>query len=109
MHVVMRRDRRAVEGGRLVMPAAESGFDFLVDAMTDRLHDLCFDNVPLRIDSNFDDDVAGEASGKLGTIHGRIGIDGWISHVHIVPENGPINDAAERRACFGIDRSFFGS
>ncbi len=52
MHVVPGGNRSAVEGGGLVVPAAEGSLDLLVDAMADRLHDPGFDDVALGVDGH---------------------------------------------------------
>ena len=74
MHVVLAGDGRAVERGRLVMPAAQRGLDLFVDPVADRLHDLGFDDVALGVDRDLDYHVALQVPGKLGTVHRRI----WI-------------------------------
>ena len=57
VYVVPGGDWRAVERGRLVVPAAQSGLDLFVDPVADCLHNFGFDDVALGVDRDFDDDV----------------------------------------------------
>src|SRR5712691_1043945 len=50
MYVVPGGDGRAVERGRLVVPAAQGGLDLFVDPVADRLHNFGFDDVALGVD-----------------------------------------------------------
>ena len=93
MHIVVGGYGRAIQRGRLIMPAAEGGFDFFVDSMADSLHDFGFDYVALRIDGDLDDNVADEVARKLGAIDGRIGIDGREGDVHFMADDGSVDDA----------------
>jgi hypothetical protein len=102
MHVMMRGDRSSIERGWLIMPPAKSGLDFLVNPVADGLNDFRVDNVTFRVDGDFNDHVAGEVVRKLGAVDG-LGKDDGISDVHIVAKDWPIDEAAERRARFGVE------
>ena len=58
VHVDVRRYRSAIERGRLEVPSAHGGFDLLVDAVADRLHDFGFYHVALGVDGHDDHDIA---------------------------------------------------
>jgi len=94
MYVVPGGYRRAIERGRLVVPAAEGGLDLFVDAVADRLHNFGFDNVPLRIDCHLDNHVAHQITRKLGAIHGRVWKHGWIRDVDFVAGDRSVNQGA---------------
>src|SRR3981081_162539 len=81
VYVVSGGDRRAVEGGWLIVPAAQGGLDLFVDPVADRLHDLGFDDVALGVDRDFNDDVALQVPRKLGPRYRRIRIHDWIRDV----------------------------
>src|SRR6266576_6858012 len=104
MYVVPRGDGRAVERGRLVVPAAQGGLDLFVDPVADRLHNLGFDDVALGVDRDFDDDVALQVAGKLGARYGRIWIHDWIGYVDFMAGDRPVNHchSAQRRSGAGV-------
>ncbi len=58
VHVDVRRYRSAIERGGLEVPAAHGGFDLLVNAVANCLHDLGFYNIALRVDGRDDHDIA---------------------------------------------------
>lgn len=107
MHVVMRGDRRSIERGWFVMPVAKSGFNLFVDAVTNRLHDFCVDDIALCVDRNLNDYVAGEVARNLGAID-RIRKNDRVCNVHVVAKDWPVDKAAKRRACFGVKFASFG-
>src|ERR1700693_1049943 len=91
VYVVPGGDWRAVERGRLVVPAPQGGFDLFVDPVADRLHDFGFDDVAMGIDRDFDDDVTLQVPGKLGSRYGRIWIHDRIRHVDFMAGNRSVN------------------
>src|SRR6266849_10386755 len=104
VHVVPGSDWRAVERGRMVVPAAKGGLDLFVDPVTDRLHNFGFDDVALGVDRNFDDDVALQVPGKLGARHGRIWIHDRIRDVDFMTSDRSVNrsHSAQRRPSAGV-------
>src|ERR1700674_2894261 len=104
VYVVPGGDWCAVERGRLVVPAAQGGFDLFVDPVADRLHNFGFDDVALRVDRDFNDDVALQVPGKLGARYGRIWIHDWIRDVDFMAGDRSVNhcDSAQRRSGAGI-------
>src|SRR5229473_1505466 len=102
VYVVPGSDGRAVERGRLVVPATQGGLDLFVDPVADRLHDFGFDDVALRVDCDFDDDIALQVPGKFGALHGRIWIHDWIGYVDFMPGDRSVNHGAEERSGAGI-------
>src|SRR5258708_8864542 len=102
MYVVPGSDWRAVERGRLVVPAAQGGLDLFVDPVTDRLHNFGFDDVALGVDRDFDDDVALQVPGKLGAGHRRIWIHDRISDMDFMAGDRSVNHGAERRTSTGV-------
>lgn len=102
VHVVPGGDWRAVERGRLVVPAAKGGLDLLVDPVADRLHNFGFDDVALGVDCHFDDDIAHQVPGKCGALHGRIWIHDRIRNVHFMACNRSVDHGAQRRSGAGI-------
>ena len=102
MDVVPGGDWGAVEGGGLVVPAAEGGFDLFVDAVADGLHNFGLYYVALRVDGYFDDDIAHQIAWERGAIHGRVGKYGGIGDVDFVAGDGSIDHGAERRSGVGV-------
>src|SRR6266446_7598274 len=102
MYVVPGGDWRAVERGRLVVPAAKGGLDLFVDPVADRLDNFGFDDVALGVDRDFNDDVALQVPGKLGARHRRIGIHDRISDVDFMAGDRSVNHGAQRRSGAGI-------
>src|SRR5437899_5459070 len=104
MYVVPRGDGRAVERGRLVVPAAQGGLDLFVDPVADRLHNFGFDDVALGVDCDFNDDIALQVPGKLGSRYGRIWIHDWIGDVDFMAGDRSVNrrHSAQRRSGAGI-------
>src|SRR5713101_3910828 len=104
MHVVPGADWRAVERGRLVVPAAKGGLDLFVDPVADRLHNFGFDNVALGVDRDFNNDVALQVPGKLGSLYGRIWVHDRISDMDFMAGDRAINHgySAQRRSGAGI-------
>lgn len=98
VHIVAGGYWRAIQRGGLVMPAAKSGFDLFIDAMTDCLHDLGFDHIALGIDRNFNNNVAHQISRKFGAIDRRIGVDGWIRDVDLMSGDRAIDQGSQRRS-----------
>jgi len=96
--VVLGSDRHPIERGRLVAPLAERCHDFFVDPMPDGLQDAGFDDVALRVDGYFDNDVALKISGEFGTRDWRVRIHDGISHVHFMSRNRSVNHGAKRRS-----------
>ena len=76
MDIDARCDRRSVEGGRLKVPPAERGFDFFVDAVADRLHDLGFYDAALGVDGHGNDYVAHQIFRELSPVDRRIRVYG---------------------------------
>ena len=81
VHVVPGSDWRAIERGRLVMPAAKGSLDLFVDSVADGLDNFGSDNVALGVDRHLDDDIAHDVGRKRGAIDGRIRIH--LSLIHI--------------------------
>jgi hypothetical protein len=104
VHVVAGGYGGAVQSGGLVVPAAERGLDFFVDAVADGLDNLGVDYITCGVDGYFDDDVANEVMGKPGAIYGRIGIYGWIGDVDFVAGNRAVDHCycAQGRSGMGI-------
>src|ERR1700688_3842770 len=104
VYVVPGGDWRAVERGRLVVPAAQGGLDFFVDPVADRLHNFGFDDVALGVDRDFNDDVALQVSGKFGARYGRIWIHDGIRNVDFMAGDRSVNrsHSAQRRSGAGI-------
>lgn len=100
--VVLGSNWHAVERGRLVAPLAERRHDLFVDPMPDGLQDTGLDDVALRVDGHFDNDVALQIPGKFGTRYRRVGIDDGISHVHFMTGDRPVDHGAQRRSSAGI-------
>src|SRR5271155_1847726 len=94
VYVVPRGDGRAIECGWLVVPAAQSGLDFLVDAMADRLHDLGFYDVALLVDCYLDDHVADQVAREFGAVDGRIRIYDRIGNMHFVAGDWAVEHGA---------------
>src|SRR5438445_7875658 len=103
MYVVPGGDWRAVERGRLVVPAAQGGLDLFVDPVADRLHNFGFDDVTLGVDCDFNDDVPLQVPGKLGSRYGRIWIHDWIRDVDFMAGDRSVNHcySAKRRSRAG--------
>ena len=93
VHVVPGGDWRAVERGRLVVPAAQGGLDLFVDPVADRLHNFGFDDVALGVDRDFNDDVTLQVPGKFGALHGRIWIHDRICDVDFMAGDRSVNHA----------------
>jgi len=102
VHVVPGGDGRAVERGRLIVPAAKGGLDLFVDAVADCLHNFGFDDVALGVDGDFDDDVALQVPGKLGARHRRIWVHDRIGDVDFMTGDRSVNHGAQRRSGVGI-------
>src|SRR6266481_5497504 len=109
MYVVPGGDWRAVERGRLVVPAAQRGLDLFVDPVADRLHNFGFDDVALGVDCDFNDDVALQVPGKLGSRYGGIWIHDRIRDVDFMAGDRSVNrsHSAQRRSGTGIVVSGF--
>jgi hypothetical protein len=106
--VMPRSDGGAVERGRLVVPLAQGGFDLLVDAVSDGLNDLGFDDISFRVDGNRDHHVAYQVARERGAIDRRVRIDGWIGNVNFMAGDGSVNEGAKRRASMGVAISSLG-
>ena len=94
VHVYVRRHRRAIKRGWLEVPLANCGFDLLVDAVADGLHDFRFYDVALGIDGHHDHDVADQIARQLGAGDGRIGMDHRIGDMNFMAGNGAVNHGA---------------
>src|SRR5208282_6435438 len=93
---------RAIESGWLVVPAAESGLNFFVDAVADRLHNFGFDHAALRIDRHFNYHIAYQVAGKLGAVYRRIWIHYRIGDVDLMAGDRSVNHGAQRRSGAGV-------
>src|ERR1700674_1765261 len=102
VYVVPGGDWSAVERGRLVVPAAQGSLDLFVDAVADRLHNFGLDDIALGVDRDFNDDVALQVPGKLGSPHGRVWIHDWIRDVGFMAGDRSFNHGAQRRSGAGI-------
>jgi hypothetical protein len=94
--------REAVKRGRLVVPPPERRHNLFVDPMPDGLQNAGLDDVTLRVDSDFDNDVALHISGEFGTRDRRVRIHDGISHVHFMTSDRPVDHGAQRRSGPGI-------
>ncbi len=74
VYILSRGYGSTIQRGRLIVPLPKYCFNFLVDSMTDRLHDFGSNHVALRIDRHFNDDIALEVSRKSGAVYLRF----WI-------------------------------
>jgi hypothetical protein len=98
VHVVPGGDRRTVERGRLVVPAAQGGLNFFIDTVADRLHNFGFDDIALGVDCDFNDDVTLQVSRKLGSRYRRIWIYDWVGDVDFVAGDRSVNHGTQRRS-----------
>ena len=98
VNIVPGCDGRAVQRGWLIMPSAQRGLDFFVDAVADRLNNLGLDHIALGIDRYLNHHIASQVTRQLSPIHGRIGIHSWVSDVDLMAGNRAVDHGAERRA-----------
>ena len=98
MNVVPGGNGSAVESGWLVVPAAQRGFDLLVDAVADGLHDLGFNDGAIRINRHLNDDIPNQVVRQVGAVDGRIGIDGRIGYVDFISGDGAVDQGSKRRS-----------
>jgi len=108
MNIVPRRNRRSVQRCRLVVPAAKSSLDLFVDPMADRLDNFGFDDIALRIDGDFNDNIAHQVARKRGAVHGRVWVYGRIGNVNLMSSDRTVNHSAERRSGAGVAVASFG-
>jgi hypothetical protein len=106
--VVFGGNRHAVKRGRPVVPLPQRRHDLFVDPMPDGLQNAGFDDIALRIDSHFDNDVALQIPGEFGTRDRRVGIHDGISHVYFMARDRPVDHGAQRRPRAGIVLGSFG-
>ena len=91
MHIVPRGNGSAVERCRRVVPSPQGGFDLLVDAVSNRLHNFGLDNITQRVDCDFNDHVADQISRELAALNRRIGINNRISDMHLVTNDRAVD------------------
>jgi len=94
VYVVPGGDGRAVEGGWLVVPAAESGLNLFVDTVADGLHNFGFDDAALGIDRHFNHNISHQVAGKLSAVDGRVGIHDRIGDVNFMAGDRSVNHGA---------------
>jgi len=102
VYIVPRGYWRAIQRGRLVMPAPKGGRYLLVDSVPDGLDNFGVNYISRGVDSHFDHHVASEIMRKPRAIHRRIRIDRWIRDVNLVPSDGAVDHRPEKRSSVGI-------
>jgi len=102
VYILTRGDGSSIERGWPVVPAAKSGFDLFVDAVSDGLQKLGFNHIARGVDGHFNDDIADNVMRKRRAVDRRIRIDDRIRDVDFVAGDRAVNHGSERRSGLGV-------